>query len=148
MKINKLNTFFNLDWTDDFINIIGELLRKNYESGEEDEDDDLDDLLSDCDDIDEKSNISVSKEEDVIEDYYNMLSNDISLSWKGFSSYLTYIVRFIKNIKDTSKINKFNYKIHTEFVNIIKEQRDHMIKLTESSKIWGYRDNDYNFIKS
>ena len=42
--------------------------------------------------------------------------------------------------------NKFNYKIHTEFVNIIKEQRDKMIELTETTKIWGYRDNDYSYV--
>ena len=70
------------------------------------------------------------------------------LTWKGFNCYLTFIIRFIKDIKNTARINKFNYKIHTEFVNIIKEQRDKMIELNETSKIWGYKDNDYSYVKN
>lgn len=146
VKINRLNNFFNFKWTNEFKNVIDELIKKSYVEGEEECDEEDDDFLSETN-IEENDNVEVNEiESEFIEDYYKESNNEVSLTWKGFNCYLTFIIRFIKDIKSTARINKFNYKIHTEFVNIIKEQRDKMIELTETTKIWGYRDNDYSYV--
>lgn len=146
VKINRLNNFFNFKWTNEFKNVIDELIKKSYVEGEEECDEEDDDFLSETN-MEENDNVEVNEiESEFIEDYYKESNNEVSLTWKGFNCYLTFIIRFIKDIKSTARINKFNYKIHTEFVNIIKEQRDKMIELTETTKIWGYRDNDYSYV--
>ena len=145
VRIGRLNNFFNFEWTNDFKNVVKELIKKNYVAGEQDEEE-MDDLLTETN-IEENDDVeTIEIEDEIIDDYYKELSNETKLTWKGFNCYLTFIIRFIKDIKSTSRINKFNYKIHTEFVNIIKEQRDKMIELTETSKIWGYKDNDYSYV--
>ena len=145
VRIGRLNNFFNFEWTNDFKNVVKELIKKNYVAGEQDEEE-MDDLLTETN-IEENDEVeTIEIEDEIIDDYYKELSNETKLTWKGFNCYLTFIIRFIKDIKSTSRINKFNYKIHTEFVNIIKEQRDKMIELTETSKIWGYKDNDYSYV--
>ena len=145
VRIGRLNNFFNFEWTNDFKNVVKELIKKNYVAGEQDEEE-MDDLLTETN-IEENDEVeTIEIEDEFIDDYYKELSNETKLTWKGFNCYLTFIIRFIKDIKSTSRINKFNYKIHTEFVNIIKEQRDKMIELTETSKIWGYKDNDYSYV--
>ena len=146
VKINRLNNFFNFEWTNDFKNVIVELIKKSYVDGEQEFDEEEEDFLSEAN-IEENDDVEVNEiENEIIDDYYKESSNEVSLTWKGFNCYLTFIIRFIKDIKSTARINKFNYKIHTEFVNIIKEQRDKMIELTETTKIWGYRDNDYSYV--
>lgn len=145
VRIGRLNNFFNFEWTDDFKNVVKELIKKNYVAGEQDEEE-MDDLLTETN-IEENDDVeTIEVEDEFIDDYYKELSNETKLTWKGFNCYLTFIIRYIKDIKNTARINKFNYKIHTEFVNIIKEQRDKMIELNETSKIWGYKDNDYSYV--
>ncbi len=69
----------------------------------------------------------------------------IKLTWKGFNTYLNYVLNYISTDKKRM-LNDFKHKINTEFINIIKEQRDNLIKHSETQKIWGYNDNDYNEI--
>lgn len=145
VRIGRLNNFFNFEWTNDFKNVVKELIKKNYVAGEQDEEE-MDDLLTETN-IEENDDVeTIEIEDEFIDDYYKELNNETKLTWKGFNCYLTFIIRYIKDIKNTARINKFNYKIHTEFVNIIKEQRDKMIELNETSKIWGYKDNDYSYV--
>ena len=149
ISINQLIDFFDMNWSDDYIKVVDELIDdiiigSTNLSDCEDSLSDCDDLLSDCElsDDDEQQDIIIKETKD---DYYVIKDDNIKLTWKGFNTYLTYIIRYMKNIKKTKKINEFNYKIHTEFVNVIKEQRNQLLNITESSKIWGYRDDDYSY---
>lgn len=144
IDIRLLNNFFDFEWNNNFKLIVKQILDSqiittntnlNY--------DDLDDLLSDVEMSDDEDN---KNEIENVENYYLEEDNNINLTWKGFNTYLTFIVKFLDNINKTKTINEFNYKIHTEFVNVLKEQRNHLINLNESYKIWGYRNEDYNFI--
>ena len=144
IDIRLLNNFFDFEWNNNFKLIVKQILDSqiittntnlNY--------DDLDDLLSDVEMSDDEDN---KNEIENVENYYLEEDNNINLTWKGFNTYLTFIVKYLDNINKTKTINEFNYKIHTEFVNVLKEQRNHLINLNESYKIWGYRNEDYNFI--
>ena len=42
-------------------------------------------------------------------------------------------------------IFRFRHTILSEFINVLKEQRDNIIKNIESQKIWG-NECDYNFV--
>jgi hypothetical protein len=143
ISIEQLNNFFNLNWSIDYIKVVNELIESANKPADLSSDNlSDDDLLSDIELSDDDSD---NKVKESINDYY-VKNNIIKLTWKGFITYLTYIIRFMTNIAKTRVINEFNYKIHTEFVNVIKQQRNELLNLTETYKIWGYKNEDYDFI--
>ena len=136
ISLNNLNNFFEVNWKEEYIQIINDLIV------DDDQNLDDDDILKNEDSIELNC---TSNEKKNIENYYKCLNGEIMLTWEGFISYLLFAIKYIKNKNKLRMIKNFHYIIYTEFINIIKEQRNNLIELSESQKIWG-NDSDYDFI--
>ena len=151
ISVNNLNHFFEVNWETEFLKIIDDLTSKQNEDNDEENDilSDEEDILDDEDELDlDLESLTISDPtNETKENYYKVIDEEIKLTWKGFNTYLTFVVKYMSAIDKLRMLNSFNYKIHTEFINIIKEQRNNLLKLSESQKIWGYKDSDYNCMK-
>lgn len=151
ISVSNLNHFFEVNWESEFLKIIDDLT-SNQNDGTGEENDilnDEEDILDDEDELDlDLESLTISdRTSEANENYYKIIDEEIKLTWKGFNTYLTFVVKYMSAIDKLRMLNDFNYKIHTEFINIIKEQRNNLLKLSESQKIWGYKDSDYDCIK-
>jgi len=150
INVDLLHELHDFKWTDNFIKTIKELVSCSDNNSEQESDlgIDLSDLdLSDVEFDEESDKSQLTNNNESIKDYYNINDNEIKLTWKGFNAYHTYIVRYIPSIKKSKKIFEFHHKIHTEFLNVLKDHRNQMLKLYQSNKVWGYNDKDYDYIK-
>ena len=150
ISVNNLNHFFEVNWESEFLNIIDNLTGKEHEDNDEKNDilSEEEDILDDEDELDLETVTQNNSINETKENYYKVIDEEIKLTWKGFNTYLTFVVKYMSAIDKIIMLNNFNYKIHTEFINIIKEQRNNLIELSESQKIWGYKDDDYNYINN
>ena len=134
--LNNLNKFFEINWKEEYIKLINDLTE------DEDQNFDDDDVLENEDEIQINLNSTEKKKK---EDYYKYTEGEIMLTWEGFISYLLFIIKYIKDKNKLRMIKNFHFIIYTEFINILKEQRNNLLELSESQKIWG-NDSDYSFI--
>lgn len=147
--VNILIDFFDCDWIDKYKEEVYKIVRYNNSSiidEQSDNNSDIDDLLSDVDDLLSDTNLEedTSHEKEAISNYYEIVDNDVKLTWLGFNTYLTYIIKYSNNIKTEDKINKFRFKVMTEFINVLKQQRNEVLNFSQSNRIWGFIDKDWD----
>ena len=146
IDIIQLNDFHDFHWTNKFIECIEGMCKSESISEQLDIDSDIDDLLSDCEDDIDKIDNNIKIKKNNINDFYKKNDDSIKLTWKGFNAYYQFIFRFIDLGKKVNSIFDFKYKIFTKFIDLLKEHRNRLLKLTNTSCIWGYYDNDYKNI--
>lgn len=139
--LNNLNYFFAINFNEEFLEQI-QIFISHDDNYSNDDNCLSDDIFSNKNSI--KTDLSQNKQNEKKENYYKFINGEIKLSWKGFDLYLFFAYNHV-DLKKKKMIFRFRHTILSEFINVLKEQRDNIIKNIESQKIWG-NECDYNFV--
>ena len=144
-NINVLNKFHDVNFNDAYIDHIARwchsLDESNHTSCEANFDDSSDDILSDSDYRESGSD----SEDEKTNDYYIVNNGELILTWLGLNAYYRFIHNHIAPHKD-NEIFKFFTNMTTNYINIILKSRLEIMTINDTSKIWGFLDDNYSDI--
>jgi len=146
-SISWLNKEFSISnkWTEEFKLKINRLI-SSYTSTDEIEG--VDDDLFDDDDIcssDEDDNKIYSS----IDNFYKIIDNKCKLTWEGLDYYLFNTPeKYFTNIHEHDRLRLFSKKLKEGLIKILEKKADDYKSFYNNDKVWGFKDEDYDIIKS
>lgn len=148
--IDILNKLHGVDFTCCFIDIVDELIKCQYNGKAENEYTDNNDILLSDNDLsssesDSDNKLSNTNKKETIEDYYSIINNKLFLTWKGFNSYHSHVIKKM-TIPQSKPITDFTHNIKDLFMEILEKFRILTLKIYKNPKLWGYDIRDYDEI--